>query len=140
MVIGASDCHLNVGEVFVHQFHVLLVGYDFRLGDDEIAHALAVQFLDGAIRCPCRALKRLEAVGHATQTNDVARLEVAPYGAVYLLNVHDGGLRCVPQLAEVQEALGIAVLAVVLTPTAVGVESCGIVALVALITSHGLEE
>ena len=48
MVIGASNCHLNVGEVFVHQFHVLVIGYDFRLGDDEIAHALAVQLLDGA--------------------------------------------------------------------------------------------
>ena len=86
----------------------------------------------------CKILKEIRR--QIAEANDIAALEIAPYRADDLLYVCARRVRRVPQLSKVEQALRVAVGAVVRTATAVGVEARAVMTAFALVTRYPFEK
>ena len=129
-----------MGERGIHRLKVRLRGDEVGLGDDEIVDAPLVEHLDRPQGELSGLLDWLEAVGHSTEADHLAGLELRRYQLADFLDVGRRRQLGVPKAAEGQQGTGVAVPAVVLASAPVGVQPDGVLAEVAFVPFYGVEE
>lgn len=84
LLVRGSDAHLDMGEVFVINSHIIIICHQRALGHDEVSDTVLIEHLDSFV-CPAHILLSwLEAVGHSAEADYIPLLKLAGDDAMHL--------------------------------------------------------